>query len=134
MNLIVLDFMLPKLPNEVEMVRYKTSLGGSNQMKLSDGTVVNISKEGIRKMKGRFFTISRTRIFGVPYEIRDKENNKASIEISIYGNFIFGPLALLAISLVAAFHKKNVEFRFNLGVASFFLALLNIAFFYVHKF
>ena len=125
---IVLDFMLPKTPNEVEVVGYHRSPAGTYQMQLNDGSVVNVSKKAMRKLKGKLLTISRTKLFGVPYRITDKENNTSPVEVSIYGNFIFMPLDLLLTSLVGVFYRKGVELRFNLGVASFVLALLNIAF------
>ena len=131
---IVLDFVLPKTPNEVEVVGYHRSPAGTYQMQLNDGSVVNISKKAMRKLKGKLLTISRTKLFSVPYRITDKENNTSSVEISIYGNFIFMPLALLLTSLVGVLYRRGVELRFNLGVASFVLALLNFAFFHIHKF
>src|SRR5258707_1598205 len=132
--IIALDFMLPKSPKELEVTGYNTSLGGTIQVELNDGSVINISKKAMRKMRSKSLTVSRTRLFSVPYRISDKQNNTASIEISIYGNFIFMPLVLLATSLAGVWYKKGFELRFNLGVASFFLALLNIAFLHVHKF
>ena len=131
---IVLDFTLPKTPHAIEVIGYNTSPGGTIQMELNDGSVINISKKAMRKMKGQFLTISRTRIFSVPYRMTDQENNSAAIEISIYGNFIFWPLVLLLTSLVGVLYRRGVELRFNLGVASVVLALLNIAVLHVHEF
>ncbi len=132
--IFVSDFILPKTQHDVKIVGYAISNGGTRQIELSDGSVINVSKKAMRKLKGQLLTISRTRIFGVPYKITDKVNNTASVEISIYGNFIFGPIVLLITSLVGSVYPKGVEFRFNLGVASLVLALLNIAFLHVHKF
>jgi len=131
---IVLDFFMAKVPNEVEIVGYKTSLGGTIQMQLSDQTAINVSKKATRKLKGKFLTVDRTRIFSVPYKLTDKENHTASLEISFYGNFIFGPIVLLLTSLVGVLYRKGFELRFNLGVASVVLSLLNIAFMHVHEF
>ncbi len=131
---IALDFILPKTQHEEKVVGYNLSAAGTYQMELNDGSVVNISKKTMRKLKGKSMTISRTIFFGVPYRLTDKEKNSASVEISIYGNFIFGPLALLLTSLVGVLHRKGVELRFNLGVASAVLAMLNIVFLHVHKF
>ena len=132
--ILVSDLILPNTRHVVTITGYNVSTGGTIQMELDDNSVINISKKTMRKMKGKLLTISRTRIFDVPYKIQDKEKNAAGVEISIYGNFIFGPLALLATSLVGVLHRKGVEFRFNLGVASVVLAFLNIAFLHVHKF
>lgn len=131
---IVLDFTLPKTPQEVTVVGYDRSPSGTYQMLLNDGSVIDVSKKAMRKLKGKSLTVTRTKFFNVPYRLIDKENNTASVEISIYGNFIFGPLVLLLTSLVGVLHRKGVELRFNLGVASTVLALLNITFLHVHKF
>jgi len=131
---IVLDLMLPKIQREVTIVGYRRSPSGTVQMKLSDGSVINVSEKAMRKLKTKTLTVSRSIFFNVPYRLADKENNTASVEISIYGNFIFGPLVLLFTSLVGVLHRKGVELRFNLGVASVVLAMLNIAFMHVHKF
>jgi hypothetical protein len=132
--IIALDFVLPNTSDSVEVTGYNVSTSGTIQMELNDGSVVNISKKAMRKMKSKALTISRTRLFQVPYKMTDKENNEAKFEISIYGNFIFMPLVLLITSLVGILYRKGVEFRFNLGVASLVLAILNIIFFHVHKF
>lgn len=104
------------------------------QMQLSDSTAINVSKKATRKLKGKFLTVERTRFFSVPYKLTDKENHSASLEISLYGNFIFGPIVLLLTALVGTLYRKGYELRFNLGVASVALALLNIAFMHVHEF
>ena len=132
--IIALDFILPKTLHEVKITGYDRSPSGTYQMELSDGSVINVSKKAMRKLKGKSLTVSRSIFFSVPYRLTDRENNSASVEISIYGNFIFGPLVLLLTSLVGVLHRKGVELRFNLGVASTVLALLNIAFLHVHKF
>ena len=131
---IVLDFTLPKTHHEVKIIGYDRSAAGTYQMKLNDGSAINISKKGMKKLKTKELTVSRTRFFYVPYRITDKENNTVGVEVSIYGNFIFGPIVLLLTSLVGVLRRKGVELRFNLGVASGVLALLNIAFMNVHKF
>jgi len=131
---IAMDLLLPKVQQEVKIVGYDRSAAGTYQMKLHDGSVINISKKAMRKLKTKLLTVSRSRFFNVPYRLTDKENNTASVEISIYGNFIFGPLVLLLTSLVGILHRKGVELRFNLGVASVVLAMLNIAFMHIHKF
>ncbi len=131
---IVMDFFMAKVPHEVEIVGYKTSLGGTIQIQLSDQTAISVSKKATRKLKGKFLTVDRTRIFSVPYKLTDKENHTASLEISLYGNFIFGPIVLLLTSLVGVLYKKGFELRFNLGVASVVLSFLNVAFMHVHQF
>jgi len=137
---LVADFFIPKEKSEVEIVGYNISRTGSRrydpkyQMELSDGSVVTISKEVSRRVKGKFVTVYRTRLFDVPYKIIDRESNIASIDVSIYGNFIFSPLILLITSVLGSFYKKGVEFRFNLGIVNFFMTFLNLVFLQIHKF
>jgi hypothetical protein len=131
---VVLDFLLPKTQHEMTVTGYHQAPSGTYQMRLNDGSVIDISKKAMRKLKTKALTITRTRFFNVPYRLTDKQNNMASVEISIYGNFIFGPLVMLLTSLVGILHRKGVELRFNLGVASVVLAMLSIAFLNVHKF
>jgi hypothetical protein len=132
--LIVLDFTLPKTHHEVNVVGYKRSPAGTYQMRLNDSSVINVSKKAMRTLKGKFLTVARTKFFQVPYRLTDQQNNNASVEISIYGNFIFGPIVLLLTSLTGVVRKKGVELRFNLGVASVVLVFLNISFLLVHRF
>ncbi|MGC4023475.1 MAG: hypothetical protein QM734_16755 [Cyclobacteriaceae bacterium] len=131
---IVADFTLPMRTNEVKVTGYDRSPAGTYQMKLSDGSVINVSKKIMRTVSGDFLSITRTNLFGIPYRITDREKHVARVEISIYGNFIFMPLSLLLTSLVGAGYKKGFELRYNLGVASSVLVFLNIAFLFIHRF
>lgn len=132
--ILFVDLLLPKTMADVEVLHYRIAPSGTNQMELSDGRFINISKKAMRKMKGRQLTIASTRIFDVPYRMIDKENNQASFEISMWGNFIFGPIVLLLTSLFGILWRKGFELRFNLGVASAVVSMLNIAFLHVHQF
>ncbi len=133
------DFIIPKVATKVQVVGYTISSVSRKyertyQLELSDGSVVKISKGESQNIKGNLLTIYRTSLLGVPYKIEDKESNSVAIEISIYGNFIFAPLILLATALAGSFYKRGTEFRFNLGIVNFFMTLLNIVFLQVHKF
>src|SRR6185369_12278841 len=68
---IALDFVLPKTLHEVTITGYDRSPSGTYQMELSDGTVINITKKAMRKLKGKSLTVSRTIFFGVPYRLTD---------------------------------------------------------------
>ncbi len=58
-------------------------------------------------------------------------NQVIPIKKSIYGNFIFAPAALLIISALGLFFRKNIEYGFNFGVISFVILLFNIAIFLI---
>jgi len=76
---IAMDLLLPKVQQEVKIVGYDRSAAGTYQMKLHDGSVINISKKAMRKLKTKLLTVSRSRFFNVPYRLTDKENNTASV-------------------------------------------------------
>jgi hypothetical protein len=65
------------------------------------------------------------------------ENADSSYQVNnlatIYRNFIFAPVLLLILSLVSLFFAKGIEFRFNLGVVTFLIVLLNFIFFFMSK-
>ncbi len=138
--ILLVDFVVPKEKEETRIVGYGISRRGnkgrpdSYSMELSNGSSFTISKEKGRQIKGNLITIYRTRLFNVPYQIEDQEAHVASIDVAIFGNFLFAPLLLLITSLVGVFYNKGVEFRFNLGVVNFFLMLLNLVFLQIHKF
>jgi hypothetical protein len=43
---------------------------------------------------------------------------------SIYGNFIFAPVALFVMSGLGVVLRKNIEYGFNFGVVSFAVLLI----------
>ncbi|MEO7991431.1 MAG: DnaJ domain-containing protein [Chryseolinea sp.] len=58
---------------------------------------------------------------------RKVEGNEHAVSIrrSIYGNFIFAPIALLVISSFAMMFRKNVERSFNFGLVSMLILIFN---------
>lgn len=58
---------------------------------------------------------------------RKVEGNQHAVSIrkSIYGNFIFAPIALLVISSLAMMFRKNVERSFNFGLVSVLILIFN---------
>lgn len=61
------------------------------------------------------------------------ENANGSYEVnnlaSIYRNFIFAPLLLMGLSVIGVVLKKGTEFRFNIGIVTILMMVLNFVFF-----
>jgi curved DNA-binding protein CbpA len=137
---LTFDFVLPKVKTEREILstsfrkEYRSS--SSMQLNLKDGEAIKLSREDVQEFRrGATIFIFRSSLFGVPITIENEQTHyKARIPVAIYGNFIFCPLIMLITSLLGAFYWKGVEFRFNLGVVNFFLALLSLLFLRIHLF
>lgn len=138
--LIALDFSLPKdrTERQVESTSYRKEArgAGSMQLNLKDGVTLSLSRKDAQEFErvAKIF-IYRSSIFGIPITIENERTHfKAKIPVALYGNFIFCPLVMLITSLLGTFYWKGVEFRFNLGVVNFFLALLSLLFLRIHLF
>ena len=138
--LIVLDFSLPKEKTELQVLSssYSKEIRASNmlQLNLEDGAAISLSREDAGEfIKTRKVMIYSSSVFAIPVTVESERTHfKAKIPVSIYGNFIFCPLIMLITSLLGTFYWKGVEFRFNLGVVNFFLALLSLLFLRIHLF
>jgi curved DNA-binding protein CbpA len=71
---------------------------------------------------GREIDISSTMLFNVPRRVAS-DTLAVKLNKSIYGNFIFAPIALLFFSLLGIYFRKNVEYGFNLSVVSFLILI-----------
>lgn len=137
---LVVDFTLPndKTEREVLFTSYRNEIrnSGSLQLNLKDGVVINLNRQDARQFKqGTKIFIYRSSLFDVPIAIENEKTHfKTKIPVAIYGNFIFCPIIMLITSLLGVFYWKGVEFRFNLGVVNFFLALLTLLFLRIHFF
>lgn len=74
--------------------------------------------------------VCTSRIFSLLVKV---ENANGSYEVNnlatLYRNFIFAPLLLLGLSVVGVLWKKGTEFRFNIGVVTVLMMVLNFVFF-----
>lgn len=65
------------------------------------------------------------------------ENQDSSYQLNnlatIYRNFMFAPILLILLSIVGLIWGKGIEFRFNLGLVTFLIFLLNMIFFFISK-
>jgi curved DNA-binding protein CbpA len=65
--------------------------------------------------------------FGIPVSIQVPEK-EVFIRKSIYGNFIFAPIALLIVSALGVALRKNIDYGFNFGVVSFVILIFTLVF------
>lgn len=137
---IIVDFTLPreKTVREVSYTSYRKEFrsGSSMQLNLKDGAAISLKRNDANKFsQGETILVYRSSIFDVPVEVENERTQfKAKIPLAIYGNFIFCPFIMIITSLLGTFYWKGIEFRFNLGVVNFFLALLSILFLRIHFF
>lgn len=138
--LLALDFSLPKDKTERQVLytSYRKEMRGgrSLQLNLRDGVAISLSKKDALEFRpGSTIFIYRSSLFGVPTSVQNEKTHFiAKIPVAIYGNFIFFPVILLITSILGVFYWKGVEFRFNLGVVNFFLALLSVILLRIHFF
>ncbi|MBS1508739.1 MAG: DnaJ domain-containing protein [Bacteroidetes bacterium] len=135
--ILIADYSLPSKKISTHIVgEQATNRGSSFKIELGDGNSVSISREAARKIGGgKNVMVYQSALFSIPVSLEDQRTHfRSPVEISIYGNFAFGPLILLITSLLGTFYWKGVEFRFNLGIVNFLLLLLNLVFLQIHKF
>lgn len=75
--------------------------------------------------KGRNVSISSTMLFDVPRKV-ESDTLAVRLKKSIYGNFLFAPIALIFFSTLGLFFRKNVEYGFNLSVVSGLILIFTI--------
>jgi curved DNA-binding protein CbpA len=134
---LIADFSLPPVKSKTEVVDESLSNSGSSyKLELSDGKTVSVSREAARKLRrSDQIAIYRSAWFSIPMAMEDERTHyRTSIQLSIYGNFIFWPILLMLTSLIGTFYWKGVEFRFNIAIVNFLLFLLTLVFLQVHKF
>lgn len=137
---LITDYSLPTKPIREEILqvtpRRDSRYNQSAQLALEDGDVITLKSEAAREFqRGSILTIHSSSWFSVPVAIEnEKTRYKAKVMVSIYGNFKFLPIVMLITSLLGTFWWKGVEFRFNLGVVSAILILLNFIFLQIHSF
>ena len=133
---LIADYSLPPTKTITKIVTENPKRGSSYKLELRDGKSVSVSREAAKKLRrSTQLTIYRSAWFSVPRMLEDERTHyKASIDLSIYGSFIFWPIVLLLTSLAGTFYWKGVEFRFNVAIVNVILFILTLVFLQVHKF
>lgn len=96
-------------------------------MRTSEGRSFDIAYElSDHFATGREIDISSTMLFDVPRRV-ESDTLAVKLKKSIYGNFVFAPIALFIFSLLGLYFRKNVEYGFNLSVVSFLILIFTIS-------
>jgi hypothetical protein len=77
-------------------------------------------------MPGEKVLVYQSRFFKIPVQI-DARRLSLPLGSNIYGHFIFAPIALLVVSGLGVLARRDVDYGFNLGVATFVLFIFFIA-------
>lgn len=77
-------------------------------------------------MPGDNVVIHQSMFFRIPVQI-DAQRASLALASNIYGHFIFAPIALMIVSGLGVLARRDVDYGFNLGVATFVLFIFFIA-------
>jgi len=92
-------------------------------MRTDEGHSIDIAYEfSDHFATGRDIAISSTMLFDVPRRV-ESDTLAVKLKKSIYGNFVFAPIALFFFSALGIYFRKNVEYGFNLSVVSFLILI-----------
>jgi hypothetical protein len=128
--LIVVDYMLPMRVNALEIVETNVRRTYTRNyattwwvIRTNGGHVIDVPYE----FSDHFATnkpidIFSTMLFDVPRRVQS-DTLAVRLNKSIYGNFLFAPIALLFFSALGLVFRNNVEWGFNLAVTSFLILI-----------
>lgn len=127
---IVLDYMLPMRVNSFGIVEtnvrrtYTRNYATTWWVIRTDGQhVIDLPYEfSDHFATGRQIDLYSTRLLDVPRRVQS-DTLTVRLNKSIYGNFLFAPIALLIFSTLGLLFRKNIEIGFNLGVTSFLILI-----------
>ncbi len=130
---MLIDFLLPTRESKETIVRteihqYRGARSASGPPYLviyTDGghTVAVPGDLNGDFMPGEEVTIHNSYLLSVARRMQEG-STLVPIARSIYGNFLFAPAALLVMSGLGVFFRKNIDYGFNFGVVSFAILLI----------
>ena len=139
--LLMLDFSLPEKEHQqriISMAKYGNR-GSSNYtlaLEVEGGGMIKLNKSAKAEFAaGTMTTLYSSPWLSIPLRLENNDTRmKARIPVTIYGNFIFFPIALLICAVLGLFPWKAIEFRFNLGIVNFIMLLLSVVLLFIHNF
>ena len=128
--LIVVDYLLPKHSNPMKIVETNVRRTYTRNfattwwvIRTDDGRVIDVPYEfSDHFATGRQIELLTTMLLNVPRRVQS-DTLAVRLNKSIYGNFLFAPIALFIFSSLGLFFRKNVEIGFNLGVMCFLILI-----------
>jgi curved DNA-binding protein CbpA len=128
-------FMKPIQQTEVITAFARRSYRSESERFATDrGNEFKINRNQAGKfLRGESLTVSYSPWLDIPISFVSNQNHEViNIPATLYGNFLFAPLFLIAASVTGVVYRKGILFRFNLGIVNFLLLILNILFLFVH--
>lgn len=138
--ILFLDLILPtrKITDEIIDIRHSKQVVGRGRLgeKVTANIIVfakhprlKISTDDGDYFKiGDYVQINSSSIFDIALHVAGRDGYKATVPVTIYGSFKFGPIVLAIISLIAILSFKKIELTFNLAIGCFFVSLINVIF------
>ncbi len=131
--LITIDYLLPSHVSYEEIVETNVRRTQSRNyatswwvITTSRGHTIDLTYEFSEHFKtGNLVEVRSTLLFDVPRRVTS-DDLTVKLKKSIYGNFIFAPVALLLFSGLGVFYRKNIEYGFNLSVTSFVILIFTV--------
>jgi hypothetical protein len=130
---MLIDFLLPTRESRETIVRTeihqyrggRTASGPPYLVIYTDGghTIAVPTELNGDFMPGQEVTIHNSYLLSVARRMQEG-STIVPIARSIYGNFIFAPVALFVMSGLGVVLRKNIEYGFNFGVVSFAVLLI----------
>ncbi len=128
--MIVLDYMLPMRVKPLEIIETNVRRTYTRNyattwwvIRTDGGHVIDVPYEFSDHFStGKEIEIFSTVLFDVPRRVQS-DTLAVRLNKSIYGNFLFAPIALLFFSSLGLFFRDNVEVGFNLSVTSILILI-----------
>jgi hypothetical protein len=128
--LIVVDYVLPRRVTNFQIIETNVRRTYTRNyattwwiIRTDGGHVIDIPYEfSDHFATGKQVDISSTMLFDVPRRVAS-DTLAVRLNKSIYGNFLFAPIALLFFSTLGLLFRKNVEYAFNLSVTSLIILI-----------
>jgi hypothetical protein len=135
--LFAMDFLLPSRRTTERVIRtenvyYVTRTGRVMVYDLvylvtGSGKKLEVPRVFEEQRGDRKVSVSSSLILGVPIRVvLEGTDMAARFKGTLYGNFAFFPALLCLLSSIGLFGPAKVDWRFNAGIASYLLILLNV--------
>lgn len=138
--LLFIDYILPRqqVTEQVKGYKYVTSSrrSGGNTHSIvytHQGSSFRLEDDELGILSELdTITLSKSWLMREITEVKSRQQH-AKIFSSIYGGFVFAPLALIIFSVVAFWYRKNVSKGFNMGITAALIFIFNLVYYLVTK-
>lgn len=132
--LLAIDYLLPRqqVSDSIEYITQRRDYRRSGSVTwwvihTSGNHTVDVPFERSSSfMPGDQVTLHRSMLFRISVQIDSREVT-LPLRANIYGSFLFAPIALMIVSGFGILSRRDVDYGFNLGVATFVIFIFFIA-------